>query len=93
MKIKRMAFAMVLVLAVSGFTSPAYGLMREFSLSEITAQSELIVKGKVVATESKWVSDQWGRHIYTYATIAAGGTVKGTLAGNLFTRCQPLAVV
>jgi len=53
-------------------------------LSEMVRKATVILKGKVVATESQWTDDQRGRHIYTNVTIRIDEKIKGNYKDNVF---------
>jgi hypothetical protein len=84
MKSVRIASCIVLIV-LAGFYSPAFSMVKEMSLSEIVHESDVIVKGTVVATEAKWITDQRGSHIYTLVTLAPETTVKGAVPGKQLT--------
>jgi hypothetical protein len=49
----------------------------KMELSEIIDCADLVIKGIVFNTESKWHEDEHGRHIYTYADVIIDEVVKG----------------
>jgi hypothetical protein len=85
MKQKHLAVVTVVLLLVFGVVSSAFCLVEEMNVSKMLGVSDTVVKGKVVATECKGVSDARGNHIYTMVTILAENTLKGVVPGNQLT--------
>lgn len=68
-------FALILLLAVAAPASRASGTLR--NLTQLTAEADQILTGKVIQAESFWVDDIRGRHIRTYLTVERTGILKG----------------
>jgi len=80
---KRLAVAISVVLLMGGFLSSAFCLVEEMNLTKMLGSSSVVVKGRVMATDSQWASDeQRGNHIWTRVTVLVDNTLKGAVAGN-----------
>jgi hypothetical protein len=62
--------------------SSAFCLVEEMNLTKMLGSSSVVVKGRVVATDSQWASDQRGNHIWTRVSVLVDNTLKGAVAGN-----------
>jgi hypothetical protein len=76
---------LVLLLIWTVFASSGFCLVVPMDSSDLFRASDIIVKGKVVSTECKWISDQRGNHIWTRVTILAENKLKGNPPGDQFT--------
>ncbi|MHC4641872.1 MAG: Ser-Thr-rich GPI-anchored membrane family protein [Planctomycetota bacterium] len=47
-------------------------------------RSDLIIRGKVISTESQWKEDSRGRHIYTSVTVIILDKIKGNIKDDAF---------
>ncbi|MHC4242744.1 MAG: matrixin family metalloprotease [Planctomycetota bacterium] len=47
-------------------------------------RSDLIIRGKVISTESQWKEDSRGRHIYTSVTVKILDKIKGNIKDDAF---------
>jgi len=79
---KRLAVAITVLLLIGGFVSSAFCLVEEMNLTKMLGSSSVVVKGRVMATDSQWASDQRGNHIWTRVTVFVDNTLKGAVAGN-----------
>lgn len=78
---KSICITLFLCLAAIFFLSPqSHALMINLSIKELTKASEVIVKGKVVKTESYWSED--GDTIFTKAYIRIQTVIKGKVVGK-----------
>ena len=53
------------------------------SISKMVQRSNLIIRGKVISTESQWKEDSRGRHIYTNVTVKILDKIKGKIKGKI----------
>ncbi len=54
-------------------------------IPKIVQRSDLIIRGKVISTESQWKEDSRGRHIYTTVTVRILDKIKGKIKDDAFT--------
>lgn len=54
------------------------------NLPDIVQQADIIIKGKVLETQSQWVTDERGKHIYTSVTMHVDERLKGEIQGDRF---------
>ena len=52
--------------------------------SRAAKESDLIIHAKVSSTESRWISDEKGKHIYTFANLQIYDFIKGSHSQNQF---------
>jgi hypothetical protein len=75
--------ARVLLLAFLAFSMAHATSVVPPTFSELVAEAQTIVRGRVTATECRWVDSPQGRAIKTYVTFAVLRTLKGTPAETL----------
>lgn len=56
--------------------------LRQPDLPAIVQQAGVILKGKVLYTQSQWVTDERGKHIYTSVTMHVDKRLKGEILGD-----------
>jgi hypothetical protein len=70
----------------SGFSPyAAAGMQEKQGISKIVQRADIIVRGKVISTESQWKEDHRGRHIYTNVTVTVLDKIKGNIKEDVFT--------
>lgn len=74
---KRFMLASVVGLLLLYCTSSAEAVQLRMEISDAIGMADVIVHGKVSRTEARWVEDERGRHIRTYATIGVLSHLKG----------------
>ncbi|UCF42245.1 MAG: IPT/TIG domain-containing protein [Planctomycetota bacterium] len=68
------------LIILSGFSSYAVANIQEKrDIAEMAERSGLIIRGKVISTESQWKEDSRGRHIYTSVTVRILDKIKGNI--------------
>ena len=73
----------LLLIIFNIFSSSSIASMQEKrSIAKMVESSDLIVRGKVISTESQWKEDSRGRHIYTTVTIQILDEIKGKTKGK-----------
>jgi hypothetical protein len=77
-----MKFKLILLSVL--ITVYAFASDPNFKFSDMVKKSDLIVKAKVLSTESKWVNNPNSRHIYTTVQISVDQYIKGSMPGNTF---------
>ncbi len=61
------------------------GIQKKRDIPEIVLRSDLIIRGKVISTESQWKEDARGEHIYTTITVKILDKIKGSIKDDTFT--------
>ena len=61
------------------------GIQEKQDISKIVKRADLIIRGKVISTDSQWQEDDRGRHIYTSVTIQILDKIKGNIKDDVFT--------
>ncbi len=79
MKNNSVTFLFIFILIVSSSIAQESGLK---NFPQLLLKSDLIMKAKVVNQEAKWVNDNRGKHIYTYATFQILEILKGYSPSN-----------
>lgn len=83
----RKGFLVVATICVAFFicislgTSNLYAIMEDVPLSRIAIESDLIVKGKIVALESREINNKKGT-IYTFAELEPEDVLKGDMPNS-----------
>lgn len=79
--LNRLSWVVILSLLVIGLIpSPGKALILEFPLSELVAQSDVVVRGAVTRTECRWGAPDWDPNatiILTDATVTVTNLLKG----------------
>jgi hypothetical protein len=60
------------------------GLQEKQNIPKMVQRAELIIRGKVISTESQWKEDSRGRHIYTSVTVKILDKIKGNIKDDAF---------
>jgi len=69
----------------SSFSSYAIaGIREKQDIPQMVQRSDLIIRGKVISTESQWKEDSRGRHIYTSVTVKILDKIKGNIKDGAF---------
>jgi len=78
--------SIVLFLIILGsFSSYAIaGIQEKQDIAKMVQRADLIIRGRVISTESQWKEDSRGRHIYTTVTIEILDKIKGDIKDDAF---------
>jgi len=68
----------VCVLVVSITAGSGHAAQKRLDLQTATRLSDVVLHGRVLDAAAKWVEDDRGRHIYTYATVRTLSYAKGS---------------
>ena len=60
-------------------------IQKKRDIPEMVQRSDLIIRGKVISTESQWKGDDQGEHIYTTITVKILDKIKGNIKDDTFT--------
>jgi len=60
------------------------GIQIKQDIPRMFQRSDLIIRGKVISTESQWKEDSRGRHIYTSVTVIILDKIKGNIKDDVF---------
>jgi hypothetical protein len=60
------------------------GIHEKQDIPRMVQRSDLIIRGKVISTESQWKEDSRGRHIYTSVTVKILDKIKGNIKDDAF---------
>jgi hypothetical protein len=80
-KTMRRIAGIILFLIIFGSFSPyaMAGMQEKQDISKMVQGADLIIRGKVISTESKWKEDSRGRHIYTSVNVKVLDKMKGDI--------------
>ena len=68
--LRRVVRIILFLIIFSSFSSYAIaGIQEKQDIPKIVQRADLIIRGKVISTESQWKEDSRGRHIYTSVTV------------------------
>ncbi len=76
--------ALFLIFFSSFCSYAAAGIQEKQDISKMVQRAKLIVRGKVISTESQWKEDSRGRHIYTSVTVRILDKIKGDIKDDAF---------
>lgn len=60
------------------------GIQEKQDIPTMVQRSDIIIRGKVIFTESQWKEDSRGRHIYTSVTVIILDKIKGDIKDDAF---------
>ena len=81
----RKKIILILLIIFSSFSSYAIASIQEKrDIPKMVQRSDLIIRGKVISTESQWKEDSRGRHIYTSVTVKILDKIKGNIKDGAF---------
>lgn len=76
---------LILLIIFSSFSSYAIASIQEKrDIPKMVQRSDLIIRGKIISTESQWKEDARGRHIYTSVTVKILDKIKGNIKDGAF---------
>ena len=77
----------ILFLVIFSSFSPCAiaGTQEKQDISKMLQRADLVIRGKVVSTESQWKEDSRGKHIYTSVNVKVLEKIKGDINGNSLT--------
>jgi hypothetical protein len=76
---------LLLLIIFSSFSSYSIaGIQEKQDIPGMVQKSDLIIRGKVISTESQWKQDSRGRHIYTSVTVKILDKIKGNIKDDAF---------
>ena len=76
---------LLLLIIFSIFSSYSIaGIQEKQDIPRMVQRSDLIIRGKVISTESQWKEDSRGRHIYTSVTVIILDIIKGNIKDDAF---------
>jgi hypothetical protein len=76
---------LILLIIFSIFSSySTAGIQEKQDIPGMVQRSHLIIRSKVISTESQWKEDSRGRHIYTSVTVKILDKIKGNIKDDAF---------
>ncbi len=83
--LRRVVRNVLFLIIFSSFSSYTIaGIQEKQNIPKMVQRSDLIIRGKVISTESQWKENSRGRHIYTSVTVKILDKIKGNIKDDVF---------
>ena len=81
-RVVRIALFLIIFSCFSSYSIA--GIREKQDIPKMVQRADLIIRGKVISTESQWKEDSRGRHIYTNVTVKILDKIKGDIKDDAF---------